>query len=90
MRYVMRQKLLSWGDDFVIRDEGGRDVFFVDGKAFSLGLRGWLVPRDRASCEGGAGGEPAPDLPDHPGVVHECSSISHSCGTCEAFSLPVG
>lgn len=37
MRYVMRQKLLSWGDDFVIRDEGGRDVFFVDGKAFSLG-----------------------------------------------------
>jgi uncharacterized protein YxjI len=37
MRYVMRQKLLSWGDDFVIQDEGGRDVFFVDGKAFSLG-----------------------------------------------------
>ena len=37
MRYVMRQKLLSWGDDFVIRDESGRDVFFVDGKAFSLG-----------------------------------------------------
>jgi uncharacterized protein YxjI len=33
----MRQKLLSWGDDFVIRDENGRDVFFVDGKAFSLG-----------------------------------------------------
>src|SRR5438477_11115056 len=37
MRYVMRQKLLSWGDDFVIRDESGRDVFYVDGKAFSIG-----------------------------------------------------
>ena len=37
MRYVMKQKLLSWGDDFVIRDEAGRDVFYVDGKAFSLG-----------------------------------------------------
>jgi uncharacterized protein YxjI len=37
MRYVMRQKLLSWGDDFYIRDEQGRDVFFVDGKAFSFG-----------------------------------------------------
>jgi uncharacterized protein YxjI len=37
MRYVMRQKLLSWGDDFHIRDEQGRDVFFVDGKAFSFG-----------------------------------------------------
>jgi uncharacterized protein YxjI len=37
MRYVMKQKLLSWGDDFVIKDESGRDVFYVDGKAFSLG-----------------------------------------------------
>ncbi len=37
MRYVMKQKLLSWGDDFVIKDESGRDAFYVDGKAFSLG-----------------------------------------------------
>ena len=39
MRYVLKQKLLSWGDDFHIRDEAGRDVYFVDGKAFSLGDR---------------------------------------------------
>jgi uncharacterized protein YxjI len=37
MRYVLKQKLLSWGDDYHIRDEQGRDVFFVDGKALSLG-----------------------------------------------------
>ncbi|MEP6495868.1 MAG: LURP-one-related family protein [bacterium] len=37
MRYVMKQKLLSWGDDFYIRDEDSREVFFVDGKAFSFG-----------------------------------------------------
>jgi len=37
MRYVMKQKLLSWGDDFYIRDAEGRDVYFVDGKGFSLG-----------------------------------------------------
>lgn len=37
MRYVMKQKLLSWGDDFHVRDEQGRDVFYVDGKGFSLG-----------------------------------------------------
>jgi uncharacterized protein YxjI len=37
MRYVMKQKLFSWGDDFTIRDENDRDAFFVDGKAFSLG-----------------------------------------------------
>ncbi len=37
MRYIMKQKMLSWGEDFTIRDEGGRDCYFVDGKAFSLG-----------------------------------------------------
>jgi len=37
MRYVMRQKLWCWGDDFMIRDASGADVYFVDGKAFTLG-----------------------------------------------------
>jgi uncharacterized protein YxjI len=37
MRYVIRQKLLSWGSDFVIKDADGRDAFFVDGKAFTFG-----------------------------------------------------
>lgn len=37
MRYVMKQKLFAWGDDFKIQDEQGRDLFRVDGKAFSLG-----------------------------------------------------
>jgi uncharacterized protein YxjI len=37
MRYVLRQKLLSWGDDFHIRDAQDRNVYFVDGKAFSIG-----------------------------------------------------
>ena len=37
MRYVMKQKLLAWGDDFTIRDEQGRDRFYVDGKVLSFG-----------------------------------------------------
>jgi uncharacterized protein YxjI len=37
MRYLMKQKLLSFGDDFYIKDENGRDVYFVDGRAFSIG-----------------------------------------------------
>jgi hypothetical protein len=37
MLYMMKQKLFSWGDDFIIKDENGKDRFFVDGKAFSLG-----------------------------------------------------
>lgn len=37
MRYIMKQKFFSWGDDFYIKDEQGQDVFYVDGKVFSLG-----------------------------------------------------
>ena len=37
MRYVMKQKLFAWGDDFKIKDESGQDRYYVDGKAFSLG-----------------------------------------------------
>ncbi len=37
MRYVMRQRLFAFGDDFHIRDADGQNRFFVDGKAFSIG-----------------------------------------------------
>jgi uncharacterized protein YxjI len=37
MRYLMKQKMFSFGDDFRIRDESGRDVYFVDGKVLSIG-----------------------------------------------------
>ena len=37
MRYLMRQRILSWGDDFTIRNEAGADVYFIDGKVFSFG-----------------------------------------------------
>ena len=37
MRYVMKQKFWSWGDDFRIKDESGQEVFLVDGRAFSWG-----------------------------------------------------
>ncbi len=49
MRYLMKQKLFAFGDDFYIKDENGNDIFFVDGKAFSLGDRFSL--QDRAGNE---------------------------------------
>lgn len=49
MRYVLRQKLLSFGDDFTIKDASGQDRYFVDGKAFSIG--------DKASFEDMQGNE---------------------------------
>jgi uncharacterized protein YxjI len=39
MRYVMKQMLFCWGNDFAIKNEAGENVFFVDGKAFSLGAK---------------------------------------------------
>jgi uncharacterized protein YxjI len=36
MRYVLKQKLFCWGDDFIIKDESGTDRFFVDGKVFTI------------------------------------------------------
>lgn len=37
MRYLMKQKIFAFGDDFTIQTEDGQPVFFVDGKVFSLG-----------------------------------------------------
>jgi uncharacterized protein YxjI len=37
MRYMMRERILSWGDDFAIKTADGDDAFYVDGKAFSFG-----------------------------------------------------
>jgi uncharacterized protein YxjI len=37
MRFVMNQKFLSWGDDYVIKDADGHDVYHVDGKVMTIG-----------------------------------------------------
>jgi len=37
MRYLMKQKMFSLGDDFTIKDAAGADFFFVDGRALSIG-----------------------------------------------------
>jgi uncharacterized protein YxjI len=37
MRYVLKQKFWSFGDDFRILDAQGNDAFYVDGHAFSWG-----------------------------------------------------
>jgi uncharacterized protein YxjI len=36
-RYVMKQDWFSFGDDYTIRDDRGKDVFRVDGRVFSFG-----------------------------------------------------
>jgi uncharacterized protein YxjI len=35
-RFVMRQKMFAFGDDFTVKDEQDRKVFSVDGKVFRI------------------------------------------------------
>ena len=39
MRYVMKQKLFSFTDDYNIADADGKDVYYVDGQLLSLGKK---------------------------------------------------
>ena len=50
MRYVVKQQVFCLGDDFAIKDEDGREVFYVDGRAFKL-LRQKLSFLDEAKRE---------------------------------------
>ncbi|MBI3846634.1 MAG: LURP-one-related family protein [Planctomycetes bacterium] len=36
-RYLMKQKLLCLGNDYTVKDADGRDVYYVDGRALSIG-----------------------------------------------------
>ena len=49
MRYMMRQRILSWGDDFSIKDADGQEVYYIDGKVFSFGKK--LSITDRSGAE---------------------------------------
>ena len=48
-KLMMRQKLLAFGDDYVVVDDRGRERFLVDGKVFTL--------RDTLAIEDPAGRE---------------------------------
>lgn len=37
MRYLIRQRIFSFGDNFGIKDETGQDRYIIRGKVFSLG-----------------------------------------------------
>jgi len=48
MRYVIREKIFSIGDDFWVTDEQGNEIFLVDGKA--LRLRETFELKDRSGA----------------------------------------
>ena len=68
MRYIMRQRILSWGDDFTIKDADGRDVYYVDGKVFSFGdkLSFKDMQRHRACADRAEAAQHRPAVRNHP------------------------
>ncbi|MFY9253631.1 MAG: LURP-one-related family protein [Fuerstiella sp.] len=46
MRYVIKQKWLTLGDKYSIRNENGDDVFYVNGRVFSFGDKLSLTDAD--------------------------------------------
>jgi uncharacterized protein YxjI len=49
MRYVLKQDLFAWGDDFHIYDDQGKEVYFVDGHG--IAVRNRLSFQDMAKQE---------------------------------------
>lgn len=43
MRYQVSQKMLALGGDFTIRDENGREAYYIDGKVFNFGGKRYIV-----------------------------------------------
>src|SRR2546422_3523919 len=43
----MKQKCLCLGNDYLVKDQDGRDVYYIDGRAFSLGEKLSFQDMDR-------------------------------------------
>src|SRR5687767_11563596 len=39
MRYVLKQKMFAWGDDFIIKNQDDQPIYKVDGKVFTIGKK---------------------------------------------------
>ena len=39
MKLYIKEKVFSWGDKFTVKDECGRDKYFVEGEVFSWGKK---------------------------------------------------
>lgn len=36
MRFAMKQKMLAFGDDYIVKNDEGDDVYYIDGKVFTI------------------------------------------------------
>ncbi len=48
-RYQMKQQWLTFGDDYVVKDAAGTEIFYIDGKVFTL--RTTLILQDMGGRE---------------------------------------
>ena len=43
MKLYIKQKVFSWGDKFTVKDETGRDRYYVEGEIFTFGRKLMLI-----------------------------------------------
>ena len=44
MKLYIKQKVFSWGDKFTVKDEAGRDSYYVEGEIFTFGRKLHMHP----------------------------------------------
>ena len=47
MKYILKNKIISLGNGSTVRDESGRDLFFVKGKVFTLTQKKYIRTMDK-------------------------------------------
>ena len=47
MRYVLKQKLIALGDDYVVKNEQGEQVYYIDAAKFSIGDKLAILDSDK-------------------------------------------
>ena len=45
MKLYIKQKVFSWGDKFTVKDEAGRDRYYVEGEIFTADVSVVFVQR---------------------------------------------
>ena len=80
-RFQMREKLMSFGDDFWIEDENGRRAYKVDGKA--IRVRDTFVLRD-------AGGQEVAKIQERKLRVRDTMNIERAGGNATVKKAMVG
>src|SRR5438309_6652625 len=89
-KYVMREKMMSVGDDYWIEDDDGHKVFKVDGKA--LRIRDTFILEDTSGNEVAKIQERKPSIRDKMAIERdgkELATVRTSMGLGDRYKIEI-